>query len=543
MPRIPAVLLLVVLFPLCVTIGRADPPVLPQPASCDLAADAAERNHHLPAGILAAIGRVESGRADGAGHVAPWPWTIDAAGTGAFMPSAPAAIAAVTALRRQGLRNIDVGCFQVNLQQHPDAFPSLDAAFDPWANAEYAAGFLESLRQRTGSWTGAVAAYHSSVPELGIPYREQVLLQWQDIMPWFGGGVPAGVLGPDRRRGGSVVIAGVRIWVPGAPGTGPTAIRVNGPGQDGSPTESHMMVDYLKSDDGVSFCLPWHPTLPAGADRGSQHANGMSSATKGINNVRRDQDPAGFAARGQAWRDRGGICGDRGRPGGGVGPQLRGIQWLALERAQHDRLLARNRSRRDVVDGPGPVSPEQTMPVVLNAPATATVVAAAAVSPAARWPQPWREAAAAARPAAQPSQAATVSPKNVASSTSSSQMSKIILAGAGRCSRCVRAKYLGSKGTSHVGYHQDRPGRAQGRQAWRHCGGVRGDRRRSGGGAGGKLRGFYREAVDRPEHHRLLKTAQAKRGVTGAALGRLPADLKARMTSVQRRLLSRGRSA
>ena len=33
----------------------------------------------------------------------------------------------------RGVRLMDVGCMQVNLQMHPDAFPSLDAAFDPAA--------------------------------------------------------------------------------------------------------------------------------------------------------------------------------------------------------------------------------------------------------------------------------------------------------------------------------------------------------------------------------------------------------------------------
>jgi hypothetical protein len=190
------------------------------PAACDAAAATAERSHRLPVGILGAIGRVESGRADPDGRVAPWPWTIDAAGAGAYLPTADAAVAAVRALQRRGLRNIDVGCFQVNLAQHPDAFATLDAAFDPQVNADYAAGFLSALRERTGSWDAAVAAYHSAVPARGVPYRGLVFAQWAGAASRPD--VPA-----EAHPGGFVVIAGVRVWTPGTPGTAPHMIRLD----------------------------------------------------------------------------------------------------------------------------------------------------------------------------------------------------------------------------------------------------------------------------------------------------------------------------
>jgi hypothetical protein len=195
---------------------------------CDRAARAAELSHGLPGGILAAIGRVESGRSDAAGHVAPWPWTIDAAGADSYLPTAAAAVASVSERQRQGLRNIDVGCFQVNLRQHPDAFATLQAAFDPQTNADYAASFLTVLRQRTGSWDAAIAAYHSAQPELGIPYRDRVFAQWADAPAGLWVARPAGW---EARLGRSVVIAGVRVWTPGAPGTAPMVIRIGLPAQ------------------------------------------------------------------------------------------------------------------------------------------------------------------------------------------------------------------------------------------------------------------------------------------------------------------------
>jgi hypothetical protein len=63
---------------------------------------------------------------------------------------------------------------QVNLLQHPDAFPDLRTAFDPLANVAYGARFLAALRERTGSWERAVERYHSAEPGVGGPYRERV---------------------------------------------------------------------------------------------------------------------------------------------------------------------------------------------------------------------------------------------------------------------------------------------------------------------------------------------------------------------------------
>jgi hypothetical protein len=215
MSRWPAALLFVVLFAASSGHGRAMPA-----AYCDRAAEQAERSHALPRGILAAIGRAESGRADATGFVAPWPWTIDAAGAGSFLPTRAAAVAAVRALQQQGLRNIDVGCFQVNLEQHPDAFASLQAAFDPQINADYAADFLIALRRRTGSWDAAVAAYHSAQPALGAPYRARVYALWA-------GAMPRSIAAMDRRPDMEQDFAGVHVWSPSLPGTAPRMIRID----------------------------------------------------------------------------------------------------------------------------------------------------------------------------------------------------------------------------------------------------------------------------------------------------------------------------
>jgi Transglycosylase SLT domain len=151
----------------------------PNESACEQAGRQAERAHDLPAGLLLAIGRVEGGRWDARlGRVVPWPWAVDAAGDGTLLDSKQAAIARTTAVRDAGTRNVDVGCYQINLASHPLAFTDLDQAFDPVANADYAARFLAALYAHLGNWNDAVAAYHSAQPELGTPYRQHVFANW-----------------------------------------------------------------------------------------------------------------------------------------------------------------------------------------------------------------------------------------------------------------------------------------------------------------------------------------------------------------------------
>ncbi|MDR3535114.1 MAG: transglycosylase SLT domain-containing protein [Acetobacteraceae bacterium] len=143
---------------------------------CRHAVQQAEMGSGLPQRMLVGIADVESGRPDPVtGHLHPWPWTINAEGQGSFFGSKAEAIAFTRQLQARGVQSIDVGCLQVNLMHHPNAFHSLEEAFDPIANARYAVRFLTELREKTGSWEMAAAWYHSANPELGNPYREKVM--------------------------------------------------------------------------------------------------------------------------------------------------------------------------------------------------------------------------------------------------------------------------------------------------------------------------------------------------------------------------------
>jgi hypothetical protein len=162
----------------------------------------AERSAGIPGGLLLAIGVHESGRYDPqTGRALPWPWSVNRDGQGKIFGTQAEAVAYVAEAQRAGSRSIDVGCFQISLKYHPGAFASLEEAFDPTANAAYAARFLRELYDREGNWEAAVADYHSATSWFGEPYRDAVLAIWR------GGGAPAAGLVIGTRMAAGVGIA------------------------------------------------------------------------------------------------------------------------------------------------------------------------------------------------------------------------------------------------------------------------------------------------------------------------------------------------
>ena len=155
---------------------------LPTPTAhqaCIEATRAAERRHHIAPHLLGAISLAETGRWDRAHRASfAWPWTVMAEGRGRYLPSKAAAIAEVMKLQARGVKNIDVGCMQVNLHYHADAFDDLNQAFDPETNANYAAAFLRDLKDEVGTWKDAVAYYHSRDDQRGDAYQGKVYDLW-----------------------------------------------------------------------------------------------------------------------------------------------------------------------------------------------------------------------------------------------------------------------------------------------------------------------------------------------------------------------------
>ncbi|PKU26672.1 murein transglycosylase [Telmatospirillum siberiense] len=150
-------------------------------AVCGLETARQEKALGIPDRLLHAISLVESGRWNSESRASfAWPWTVMAEGEGRFLPSKAAAIAEVRKLQAAGVRNIDVGCMQVNLLAHPDAFASLDEAFEPATNVGYAGRFLVGLHDSTQNWPTAGAYYHSQTPNLAAAYKARLLSTWEN---------------------------------------------------------------------------------------------------------------------------------------------------------------------------------------------------------------------------------------------------------------------------------------------------------------------------------------------------------------------------
>ncbi|MBC7953067.1 MAG: transglycosylase SLT domain-containing protein [Rhodospirillaceae bacterium] len=196
----------------------ANVPGLPTQVLCAAEASQAERSYGIPPQLLDAISLVESGRYDTQSKaVLAWPWTVMAEGQGRYFPSKAEAVAEVKKLKARGVKNIDVGCMQVNLMYHGAAFTSLEDAFEPASNVAYAARFLKGLFASTNHWPTAASYYHSQTPSLAAIYREKLM------KVWHGGG-------------SSKAIASVS-----------PAVRPSQPAQGPRPTTSHKVDEMRKS--------------------------------------------------------------------------------------------------------------------------------------------------------------------------------------------------------------------------------------------------------------------------------------------------------
>ncbi len=153
---------------------------LPPHQQCDAAAVIAAQNSAVPLSVLMSIARVESGRSQD-GQVTPWPWAANLAGESYFFETEAKAIEFAAAQIASGNINFDIGCFQINLRWHSRGFRSLQAAYDPQNNANYAAKFLSELYQEKGNWAGAVAAYHSRSAARANRYLEKVTSTWHAL--------------------------------------------------------------------------------------------------------------------------------------------------------------------------------------------------------------------------------------------------------------------------------------------------------------------------------------------------------------------------
>ena len=124
--------------------------------TCEQHISAASQAQGVPIGILYAVALTETGSD---GKLSPYAMNIE--GKSFLAKTQAEAMLAFQEARLEDKKLIDLGCMQINHFYHQSRFRSVDDMLDPKKNVNYAAKLLKTLRNRHGSWTDAVAYYHT----------------------------------------------------------------------------------------------------------------------------------------------------------------------------------------------------------------------------------------------------------------------------------------------------------------------------------------------------------------------------------------------
>lgn len=153
--------------------------------SCLLHAKKIEKEEALPPYLLQAMVYVESGiKFNRRVGYQTWPWAIQASGKSYFPKTKHEAVSIAKLQLRNGYKNFDMGCLQINWRWHNQAFNSISDALSPEKNIRYAAQFLKRLFKRHKSWEKAVRFYHSSNPKYQDLYEERVFNTKQAVQEY-----------------------------------------------------------------------------------------------------------------------------------------------------------------------------------------------------------------------------------------------------------------------------------------------------------------------------------------------------------------------
>lgn len=135
-----------------------------------------EKKHDIPADTLHSISLIESGKPHSKYKIkVVWPWTVNVEGKGYYFDTKREAVKFVKTNLMSGKNSIDVGCMQINLKYHPEAFRTVEQAFDPKYNIAYSAKILRDKYDNTGNWLSAIAGYHSASFVRGYKYKKNVI--------------------------------------------------------------------------------------------------------------------------------------------------------------------------------------------------------------------------------------------------------------------------------------------------------------------------------------------------------------------------------
>jgi hypothetical protein len=128
-----------------------------------------EKVHGIPEKLLLAIATVESKKS---------PWAVNALRKSWFFSTKEAAVRHIQKLKEQGVKNINIGYMQINLQSHGRRFKDIGDILTPYNNIGYAAKLMRILYAQYGSWEEAVKYYHSSSSVYNITYKHKVYSAW-----------------------------------------------------------------------------------------------------------------------------------------------------------------------------------------------------------------------------------------------------------------------------------------------------------------------------------------------------------------------------
>jgi soluble lytic murein transglycosylase-like protein len=138
---------------------------------------AAALKHNVDPLELYAIALQESRRSRPDGQLRPWPWTLHTGNEGTmYFNTYEAGLAKLKDLLKRGETNIDIGLMQINWAWNGHRLPDPAKLLLPQYNIDVAAKILrEHLNAYGGDRRLAIALYHSSRPDLGMPYAAAVL--------------------------------------------------------------------------------------------------------------------------------------------------------------------------------------------------------------------------------------------------------------------------------------------------------------------------------------------------------------------------------
>ena len=148
---------------------------------CIIASKKYEEIYKIPKDLLLSVALTESGKKIKDGEFISWPWTINIKGKGKFFKTKKDAVEFTKNYTKNGKRNIDLGCMQVNYMYHPNAFNTFEEAFDPDQNVAWAAQMLNNLYKKFGTWKEAVGYYHSYRNPIRKKYSAKVFKTLLDI--------------------------------------------------------------------------------------------------------------------------------------------------------------------------------------------------------------------------------------------------------------------------------------------------------------------------------------------------------------------------